>query len=424
MIKIKNYKKDRIFSLLILLIVILLSILNFYFDLDPSGSGGTKADFVNTWPYVEMLSKNFYLFGSGYTDNTPLGYMLLSWIYLIFNDQYYVRVVYFIFSYLTIVIFYKAIKEKYSIQNRNNLILFSSIIILMPAFLSGAIWSNNSILANIFFILFIICFNRWFKDEKQNKFNKLVFLQIFYLALAVYTRQYYAIFFIFLLFQLYWRLNYKNFFLALLIIFLFSLPGFYIILNDIAPLRTVFSYKIYNTFLISPSIISFYLIPFFFITYLFNKKDVSVLMPGKNNFSLIIFIIFFVFTLALIFDYNLHIGGGFFFKLSQLLFKNNIFGYITSIIGLYLLYLIFRISTSNKILIILLLILFPSYYIFQKYFEPMFLIIFILLLDLKFLKTYLKNKLMIFYTLGYFVLYLFVAIFNDAMQITKSMTIF
>lgn len=424
MINIKNYKKDKIFSLSILLIVILFSILNFYFDLDPSGSGGTKADFINTWPYVEMLSKNFYLFGAGYTDNTPLGYMLLSWIYLIFNDQYFVRIVYFIFSYLTIVIFYKAIKEKYSIQNRSNLILFSSTIILMPAFLSGAIWPNNSILANIFFILFIIYFNRWIKDKKQNKFNKLVFLQIFYLALAVYTRQYYAIFFIFLLFHLYWRLNYKNFFFVLLIIFLFSLPGFYIILNDITPLRTVFSYKIYNTFLISPSIISFYLIPIFFINYLFNKKNINILIPKKNSFNLIIFILIFVFTLAAIFDYNLYIGGGFFFKLSQLLFQNNILGYITSIIGLYLLYLISRVSISNKILIILLLILFPSYYIFQKYFEPMLLIIFILLLDLKFLKTYLNNKLMIFYTLGYFVLYLFVAIFNDVMQITKSMTIY
>lgn len=411
-------------TLLIILASIVLAFLVFFFNLDPSGSGGTKADFINTWPYVELLSKHFYLFGKGYTDNTPLGYMFLSWIYLIFDSQYLVRIIYFIFSFFTIFLFYRALSEKFKEIKKEHLILVSSIIIILPAFLSGATWPNNSILANIFFLIFIIFYNRCSNQKKIKKFDSLVFFQILFLALTVYTRQYYAIFFFFLLYELYLRLNKSDFCLVLTLTFILSLPGFYIIFNDILVLKTVSSYKIYNTFLISPSIMFFYLFPIFFLSYIYKKENIISIIPkNNNNIILLLCLTFLVTLLAILFDYNLYIGGGFFFKLSQIIFKNNILGYLSSLLGLYSLSLLFQISIVNKVLIFLLIILFPSFYIFQKYFEPMFLIIIFLMLDLKKIMTFMKSfKLLIFLYLYYF-FYFILAVLNDLLKITKSLII-
>ena len=86
------------------LVFVLLSIslfLSFIFGIDSIGSGGMIADFYSTWPYVEILSKEFYALGGKYSDITPLGYMVLSWFYYIFQDQTIVRLIY---CYLSILL--------------------------------------------------------------------------------------------------------------------------------------------------------------------------------------------------------------------------------------------------------------------------------------------------------------------------------
>ena len=59
--------------------------ISFYFNLDSIGSGGMIADFYNTWPYVELLTKSFFSFGQEFSDITPLGYMFLSWLNFFFS---------------------------------------------------------------------------------------------------------------------------------------------------------------------------------------------------------------------------------------------------------------------------------------------------------------------------------------------------
>jgi len=413
-------------SILLFIFFFAIAVINFLFGGDPNGSGGSINDFTNTWPYVESLSKTFpslhSLYGDGPrdTDNTPLGYILLSWFFLILKDQYLVRITYFVFSFISLIVFYVAIKEKYPNIKKANLIILVTIFMAMPAFISGSTWANNSILANIFFILFIIYFNRWLKEKKTNRFNKTIFYQILFLALAVYTRQYYALFFIFLIYNYFYRLTVKEFFLTMFVIFLFTLPGFYIIVQDIRVLKTVSTFKIYNTFLISPSIMLFYLIPIYFLSYMQNKKNIISLLPDSNsNKTIILWLIFITLFLSFIFDYNFKIGGGIFFKASQILLKNNLIGYFAGGLGLYILFLLSRVSNSNKILIILLVAGFPSYYIFQKYFEPMFFIIILLMLDQKKIIEINKSFNSLLFLLLYYSVYLCLTISNDIFKISK-----
>ena len=82
------------------------------------------------------------------------------------------------------------------------------------------------------------------------------------------------------------------------------------------------------------------------------------------------------------------IGGGIFYKLSNLIFKNNLFLFIVSFLSLFIL-----ISFKNDkylflILIIPIIISFGSgFYIFQKYFDPLIYLIFFYYLIRKLLKV-------------------------------------
>ena len=129
-------------------------------------------------------------------------------------------------------------------------------------------------------------------------------------------------------------------------------------------LTSIITPKIYNTILISPSIMSFYLIPIFFI--LFLNKINKINFKDKYNILGIIFITILITLVSAIFDYDPKVGGGFFIKLSILFFDNNILGILTSIIGLFLLFYLSREHKDNLVIVILLVFAFPAYWIFQK----------------------------------------------------------
>lgn len=391
--------------------------IGFVFNEDSSGSGGFISDFYVSWEYVELLTKNFFLLPGKFSDNTPLNYMILSWFNYFFNDKYTVRAIFCFISIILPILFYYSLKNYYEDLDNNKFLLLASLTFLFPSFRSGAIWANNSITANIFFLIFVIFFNNWLKKAEFSKININIFYQLFFLALAVYTRQYYAIIYLYAMYIYFKKLNIKNFLILSLIVFIFSLPGFWLILNDTRVLTSIFSPKIYNTILISPSIMSFYLIPIFFILYLnkINKID----FKNKYNISSIIFFIILISAITIIFDYNYKTGGGFFIKLSFLFFNNVILGSLTSIIGLILLFQLAREHNDNLILIILLVFAFPAFYIFQEYYEPMFFFMLFLMFKSEIPKLFLKTKKNIFYLALYLGIYLTSAIINDIFKITK-----
>ena len=312
--------------------------IGFYYNEDSSGSGGFIADFNNTWGYVLALQNEFFVLPSEWVLHTPLHFLIISKFYPLLESKYLVRLFYCSLCFVVPLIFYKSLRIKFSTVSKNWLLVFSCSIFLLPAFRSGAIWANDHITASFFFLVSLYYFVLW---EKKGDI-KLIYLQSFFLALAVYTRQYYATIFFYYLFIYYKNLSFKKFFSISSFIFLLSLPGFFLVYYDPILLTTTFNYNLSNTILVSASILSFYLLPFYFFKIFKDKRNIFF----KKEFYLIL-IFSFIFSIILFnfFNYNYKVGGGFFIKLSYLIFNNAYFFLLTSITGISLL-LFFLIKTN------------------------------------------------------------------------------
>ena len=239
---------------------------------------------------------------------------------------------------------------------------------------------------------------------------------ILFMSLTVYTRQLYAMIFFYFLIIFYLKLNKKIFFQAVCMVGLFAIPGIIFILFWPNILKATFTFKPYNSLLVNLSIISFYLIPFFSILFFFNEKKIF----KKIKILEILGISIFIFLCSIYFDYNYLMGGGYFIKLSKIFFGNFFFFYLTSAIGLYLLY---RLSLEHKLNLILILIILSAvsaYIIFMKYYEPMFILILFLLFKTNLTSIFLKNKKYIYYYHLYFFAYLVTAIINSFLLLSKN----
>ena len=283
----------------------------------------------------------------------------------------------------------------------------------MPAFRSGAIWANDHITASFFFLVSLYYFVKW---EKKRDI-RLIYLQCFFLALAVYTRQYYATIFFYYFFVYYKNLNFKFFFFISSFVFLLSLPGFFLVYYDPILLSTTFDSNLSNTILVSSSILSFYLLPFYFFKIL---KDKEKFFLKKEFYMMLIFSFIFIIILFNFYNYNYKTGGGFFIKLSYLIFNNAYFFLLTSISGILILLSLIREDKSNIILVTIMLLGFPAYMIFQKYFEPMFLFILFFLIKTNLINNFFISykNLILYYC--YILFYLLSAIINDYLDLTKT----
>ena len=140
---------------------------------------------------------------------------------------------------------------------------------------------------------------------------------------------------------------------------MFALPGVLFLLFWPKILEATFAFKLHNSLLVNSSIISFYLIPFFTILFLFEK---NINFKFNKWFELFL-IISFVLICISFFDYNYLLGGGFFIKLSKIFFNNFYFFYLTSIIGLFLLYYLCLEDKLNLFLSLIILLSISAYII-------------------------------------------------------------
>ena len=406
------YGKVTFFLLSITLII------GFFFNEDSSGSGGFVADFNNTWGYVEALKESFFVLPSKWVVHTPLHFIILSKVYALIEDQYLIRLLFCIISISLPFLFYLCLKINYPDQDKNNLLILASLTFLFPSFRSGAIWANDHITALFFFLLFLIFFLKWIKKSNFEKLTGNIYLQLIFLALAVYTRQYYALIYIFCMYIYFKKFSLFNFLKLSFIVFIFAIPGFFLIYFDPLLLKVTFDAKLQNTVLVNSSILSFYLIPIFFAIFFLNKE--KPVIEKKQQFSFILIALVIVLLLSFFFDYNYKLGGGYFIKLSYLITNNEILFLISSAVGLILLFNLAKENNDNILLICLLIFGFSAYMIFQKYFEPMFFFIFFLMIQSSIPKIFLKNIKNIYFLFFYLSIYLVTAIINDVYKITKT----
>ena len=413
----------NISTLIFLFLSILSLFVGFFFGEDSSGSGGFISDYNKTWGYIKALQNNLFTLPTegNWTVHTPLHYVLVSQLGILFKTDLFLRLIFLIICLSIPLIFFYCLKVKFSKLNINILIFLSLIIFLMPAFRSSVIWLNAHATALIFFLSFLYFFLVWEKNGFKNLITLNIFLQTIFLALAVYTRQYYAYFYLYLMWIYFRKFSFTNFIKISFFVLSLSIPGFILIFNEPAILKSTFDPNLANTILISSSIIFFYIIPFYLIYFWSLKKNFFKLREMILADKILLLSIFFlIIFLNLFFDYNYKIyGGGFFIKISYLFFNNNYFFLITSFFGLVALIDFFNRDSKNLPFIIIFLIGFSAYMIFQKYFEPIFFMIILLMMNNNLISDTISKLKNVYFLYFYFLVYLIVAIINDVFKITK-----
>ena len=407
-------------SILIFLILSISVLLGFYFNEDGSG-GGAQNDFNETWPYILNLKNDiFYHYLNWENIHLPLHYILISFLYRIIENVEIIRFIFCLASLSLPLIFYKCLIRKFDNLDKNNLFIFACSILLLPTFRYTAIWTNVQITAQIFFLISIYFYLSWSK-ENNNKIDKNLILQNLFLALSVYTRQDYAIYYLFFMIIYFQKLNFNDFFKLAIFILVLATPGIIFILDQQSVLNIKFTSKLQNFLLVNSSIMSFYLIPIFFLVAInkieFFKKDLKFFIYSFLLFTILVFI------LSLKFDYNYILGGGFILKLSLILFNSNYLFYLSCIIGLVLLSYLSKISINNSILILLVIFGYSADIVYQKYFEPIFIFLLFLLMNSNIFQEFLKSKKNILLFLIFNLIYSISAVMNQIFLFSRNISL-
>ena len=126
-------------------------------------------------------------------------------------------------------------------------------------------------------------------------------------------------------------------------------------------------------------------------------------------YSLFLFLILFFF-----FNYSIeYTGGGIFFKISYFFFRNDYFFLFISFFSIYFILNNFKYDLNNIILFFILIFSNPQLSIYHKYYDPLLILLFFLLVNFKFnLESFMKKKLI-------FNIYAFYAILLSINFITR-----
>ena len=98
-------------------------------------------------------------------------------------------------------------------------------------------------------------------------------------------------------------------------------------------------------------------------------------------------------------------GGGFFHKLSHIIFNNNNLFFVFAILSILIIYSLIKSNLNNLIIIILLILFNPQLTIYVKYFDPLVFILFLTLFKFNLKKHFLDNKYSLYQFYGVIIFY-------------------
>ena len=368
----------------IIYILFIFSLILSYF-LKENSSGGSKYDFNYMYPYVEKFSQDlkqgfiFFFSNDGSKIHSPLFYILISLIFRLLNEIQYVNYVYLLISSTLPFIFYKILSLKFE-SDKNYLFIISLIIFLSPYFRSSAVWMTGENLSLVFFSLFIYFF---IKSTQTNKLYDYVLSGLF-IILCSYIRYYYCVFFLLLLINCFKNLSFKYLLYFVGFSFLISMPAFiyFVIIffkySFFSSLGVWGSFNYINNILTIYLIILIYLIPILF----FKLKE--VLDYYKKHYSVVLLFTFFLIFIFLIdhlyfkdLFYNTAVGGGVIKKLFGLAeIRSDYIYFFPILISCILLdFLLKEYRNYNYLIFLLIVLSFSLNILFQKYFDPLFILI-------------------------------------------------
>ena len=169
---------------------------------------------------------------------------------------------------------------------------------------------------------------------------------------------------------------------------------------------------------------------FFFLVFLIsNKLNINVLITEFRKLQIreISFILIFFILVIYNLDYetltsNLR-GGGFFYKISHFILKNNLIFLLSFFSASFLIYALIKYDKRFLYLFLLINIMGLNYQIYQKYFEPLFLVMIFILF-----KNFLASNILAEYknVLKFYVIviiYFFISLINVFFGFSKSLTV-
>ena len=408
---------EKNFGILLIFLIFYLTILiGFYLNED--NLGGAIKDSVHHFKIVEKFNDDFLgtlkNFGDPahgiQTRNSPVFWMFLSVFseYLSFEN---IRLINTLISILIVFTFYKCLTLKFKDQNNFVLVILSSSLFLSPTLRSLAIWPY-SLVWGLFFLLISIYF---FLKFNESICIKKSFLILFFTILSAYFYPSFSVFYIYFLIKIYKNLTNKKLILILLFLsVLLSLPAIYYIIskNVIYAFQTSqgLETSILETLNLSNKILIIGTIFLYLILPVVNFKKIYLEIKNFNLLT-ILFISTFCFINIYFFNFPDAVwGGGFFHKLSNLLFDNNYFFFISAFISFLIIYSMMYKNLNNLVLLVLLVIYNPQFTIYIKYFDPLIFIIFFTLFDLDFKNHFFNRKskyIQLYLVFGFYYLVIF-----------------
>ena len=131
-----------------------------------------------------------------------------------------------------------------------------------------------------------------------------------------------------------------------------------------------------------------------------------------KNFKNLLISIFIVFCISFFFkpdlviwESNTWLGGGIIYSLSMNLFNNNYIFLVSSIFTIFVLYNFIIEKKINLIIILITIFIFFSFQVYQRYYEPMFLIILFFLIETKQVKFFVSKANSAVFLYIFFVIY-------------------
>ena len=147
---------DKSRNIFILATILFLSILFSYIILEDT-LGGSKQDFIFHEKFVILFAEDFkntfrdYGKGELFARNSPIFYIVLSFIYKSGVELDKIKYLNIISIPLLIYLFYSCLKIKFKSINKNLLIFLSFIVLLSPTVRSLVVWPYPILYGFIFF---------------------------------------------------------------------------------------------------------------------------------------------------------------------------------------------------------------------------------------------------------------------------------
>jgi len=423
--------KFFIVKALLIFLIFLSFFLGFYLRENAVGGG---PDFYNfTWPVIQSFKEDFIYtikdYGTFGEGSYPLFHIINAYLNPFSDHDLSFQLSITIISFLTFFIFSLALKKNFPNANFIDLLLLSSVILVMPFFRTSAFWGQTENFGWLFLILAIY----FFLEIKQNLFEANTKKNIFYIilfclfsALALYTRQFLVFLPIsYLLYLTFFGHDKKTVILSVIFFAFLSIPGLLLLISW-GGLYDVNNFPSYFETLVNPifilknipillSYIGFYLFPIIIVELL--NSDLKTLFQKYFAGFILTFSLLLILSHLNFLNYlaEYEIGGGAILKLNYLIQKQNYFLLLLfSSIGMSILVRIINEDVKNNLILLMppLLIIGCANILYQEYVEPLILILFFLLVQTNLHKTYFKKIFLSnIILLSYFSIYLFGSIY-------------